>query len=322
MDASASHSPRRKPRTARLRGRRLARSALPHWFVRAPDHLGDGVLTLPLVRALAERARLTVAAPRWGEALYGAHAAVQAPGPPPGDVAVAVLVKPAFRALWRTRAVPRRIGWPTDHRTLGLTDVVPLDDRAHRVEQIAALAAPLDVGVTGLPRFEVAPVGRPGVVLLPLSASGPPVEWQGYRALADALVRTGAAVRFAAGPGQSRALAAIAGPHPMLPELGIRALSAVMAAADAVVGNDSGLTHLAAAARRGAGRPVSDVVGIVGSTDPAYTGAPGATWLVGSRPSCAPCYAKRCRSRLECLDVSVEEVLATLAARSTRGEPA
>jgi len=280
----------------------------PHWFLRAPDHLGDGVLTLPLAEAMAQRARLTVAAPAWGPHLFGHLGTVVPRGSVPVQASVAVLAKPAFRAAWEARSIPRRIGWPTDHRRLGLTDVVR-QTHAHRLDDLAALGGPLDLTVSGLPTLPTTPAGQPGIVLLPSSASGPPVEWPHYRELADALALRGHPVRFAAGPGESARLARVAGPHPMLPELSVTAIARVFAAADAVVGNDSGLTHLAAAARRGAGRSVAAVVGIVGSTDPARTGAPGATWCVGPRVSCAPCYAKRCHRALGCLDLPVHAVL-------------
>ena len=286
---------------------------MPHWYVRAPDHLGDGVLALPLLEALATRARLTVAAPAWGQGLYSGMASVVARGTVPPDAEVAVLIKPAFRAYWEARKVPRRVGWPTDHRRLGLTDVVPLRS-VHRMEQMADLGGPLGVRVEGLPTVRVPMGSEGGVVLLPLSASGRTVEWQGFRALADALVQQGHRVRFAAGPGETARLAEVAGPHALLPELPVGGLAMELAAAEAVVGNDSGLTHLAAAARRGSGRPVGSVIGVVGSTCPTQTGAPGATWVEGPRPSCAPCYSKRCSADLACLQVPVEAVLAAVLA--------
>lgn len=229
----------------------------------------------------------------------------------PRNVSAAVLVKPAFRAVWEARHIPRRIGWPTDHRRMLLTDVVE-QGTGHRAEQIARLAECLGVTVEGAPTLDVTPVGDPGVVLLPLSATGAPVEWSGYPALADHLLASGLSVVFGAGPGESERLARVAGAHGILPELSVRGFAEVIAGAVAVVGNDSGLTHLAAAAIRGAGRAPERVVGIAGSTDPAVTGAPGATWLAGPRLSCAPCYRKACSRGLGCLDIPVEAVSAAV----------
>ncbi len=285
--------------------------SLPHWYVRAPDHLGDGVLALPLLQALAGHARLTVAAPGWGPDLYGGLGQVVPKGRVPARADAAVLVKPAFRAVWEARHIPRRVGWPSDHRRLLLTEVVE-PGAGHRAQQMARLGAAMSVVVEGPPRLEVRPLARPGVILFPLSATGATVEWTGYRTLADRLCAGGIRVVFAAGPGESSRLARIAGPHPMLPELSVRALAEVVAGAQAVVGNDSGLTHLAAAALRGAGRDPGRVVGIAGSTDPGKTGAPGARWITGPEVDCGPCYRKSCRRGLTCMDVSVDAVLELL----------
>jgi hypothetical protein len=274
---------------------------------------------LPLVQALAGHARLTVAAPGWGPDLYGPLGQVVPKGRVPARADAAVLVKPAFRAVWEARHIPRRVGWPSDHRRLFLTEVVE-PGPGHRAQQMARLGAAMCVVVQGAPRLEVQPVARPGVVPLPLSASGVTVEWSGYRMLADRLSARAIPVMFAAGPGESDRLARMAGPHPMLPELSVRALAQVVAGALAVVGNDSGLTHLAAAAIRGAGRDPSRVVGIAGSTDPRKTGAPGARWITGPKVGCGPCYRKSCGRGLGCMDVPVDAVLAMLETWLEPGE--
>ena len=266
------------------------------------------MLALSLVAALAPRFRLTIGGPSWARELYAGLGRVVSGPDVPRDAAGAVLVKPAFRAAWQARHLPRRVGWATDHRRPWLTDVVP-QPGPHRWHDMAALGEPLGVSVHCPPRLATTPLGQPGVVLLPLSATGATVEWSGFRALADALRQDGQRVVFGAGPGQSGALARHAGSHAMLPELGVAAMARVLAAADAVVGNDSGLTHLAVAARRGAGRSPAAVVGVAGSTDPARTGALGAQWQVGPRLSCAPCYASSCGRGLGCLAVPVDAVL-------------
>jgi ADP-heptose:LPS heptosyltransferase len=273
---------------------------------------------LPLVHALSARARLTIAAPGWGPDLYARLGEVVPKGRVPARADVAVLVKPAFRAAWEARHIPRRIGWPRDHRRVLLTDVVA-PGAGHRLERIARLGRPLGVSVLGTPTMPVDPVAEPGVVLLPLSTSGATVEWAGYRALADRLEAVGVPVVFGAGPGESARLARVAGHHGMLPELSVRGFAAVVAGAIAVVGNDSGLTHVAAAAIRGAGGQPDRVFGIAGSTDPAVTGAPGATWMTGPRVSCAPCYRKTCRRGLGCLDLAPEAVFERVHARIMQG---
>ncbi len=286
----------------------MREAPLSHWFVRAPDHLGDGVLARPLVSALSQGRHVTVGGPPWCADLYGDLDLAIGPPAPPVGIELAVLCKPAFRAAWNTRHVPRRVGWPTDHRAFLLTErVVP--PHGHRLDAYAALGEAVGVPVSGPPSIPCRPDGAGGVVLLPFSASGPPVEWTGYRSLANALHAQGCRVRFCGGPGDEARLAQLAGPHPVVPTLGVSDVMDVLAGADVVVGNDSGLTHLAAAARRGSQRPVAHVVGIAGSTSPSRTGAPGALWLQAPPPDCAPCYRKRCHRDLSCLQLSVEHVL-------------
>ncbi len=275
------------------------------------------MLALPLVAALAARAQLTIAAPGWGVDLYGIHGRTVRPGEVPRDADAGILVKPAFRAAWEARGLRRRVGWPTDHRRFLLTDVVA-EGCDHRLAQMARLGGPLDVDVSTLPALPTVAKDSADVLLVPLSASGPTVQWTGFRALADHLHHVGHRVVFVGGPGQSAALAAVAGPHPMLPELPISALAPYLAGAAAVVGNDSGLLHLAAAARRGADRAVEAVVVVYGSTSPDRTGPPGSTPVVGPRLACAPCYRKSCTRGLGCLSTDLASVLAAVRATLDR----
>lgn len=285
------------------------------WFVRAPDHLGDAVLALPLVEALAKRGPVTVAGPAFCTALMGHLATVVPASTVPVGADTAVLLKPAFRAAWQCRHLPRRVGIPGDWRRWLLTHPVA-PPKGHRLDVFAALGRSVDVETSSLPcivppKVEVSK----DILLVPFSASGPTVEWPHYRALADQLAARGHSVRFVGGPGEELRLAAQAGPHGVLPTLGVLEVAGVLAGARLVVGNDSGLVHLAAAARRGVLRPVHDVVGIVGSTDVNVTLAPGVTPMSAARPSCAPCFRKTCPYNLECLRLPVSDVLALVLDR-------
>lgn len=172
----------------------------------------------------------------------------------------------------------------------------------------AELAAAL--GVSG-PRW---------LALAPGAAYGPakqwPMEyfrdiaaWQHDRGGRILLVGTGkeagvAAAVAAAAPGAIN----LAG-KTSLPEL-----MAVLAAAEAVVANDSGAMHLAAAL----GTPG---VGLFGSTDPVATGPLGALWhvLLSTAP-CRPCFRRECplappEDRYQCLrGITPAEVIGALEA--------
>lgn len=286
-------------------------------WIRLPDHLGDTVLATPALAALGRLGPCWTAGPAPCAAV--ARAVLGAPpGPCPDRVDQVVLLKPALRAVFEGPRCGRRIGLATDHRWPWLDRAV-VPQGAHRQQDLDAVAAAAGAAPAGAPRLPPgwagpAPAAPPPglVLLLPLSATGATVDWPGHRPLADRLAAAGHRPVFAAGPGQDGELAALAGPHRCLPALPLAALAAWMLAAAAVVGNDSGLTHLAAAVRRGAGRPPATVIGVAGSTDPARTGAPGARWLRAPAPPCWPCYRGRCPHQRGCLDLPVGPVAAAV----------
>ena len=267
------------------------------FYLRAPNHLGDGVMALPVVEALRRLGPLTVAAPSWGTFLYG-HLDVDITprGQLPGAEA-AVLLPPSFRVAWEARKIPVRVGYRGDFRSWLLSHPVdPVDE--HRAQAYARLARVLGADVKGpptLPRPEVTPDGH--VALIPVSPSGTPVMWPHFeqlgRSLDNAMVYTG--------PGE-----VIRTELPLRAGLPLRELTMRLAQARAVVSNDSGVAHLARALG------VRTLV-IHGSTAPERTGPAGSEALVGPRLDCAPCYRKTCRiGGAPCLDVSVEQVLEAL----------
>ena len=298
----------------------------PPIYVRAPDHLGDGVLALPALEALRSLGSVVVKGPGWVLPLYGHLASVVTK--PPRGAALGVLLKPAFRAAWEARGVERVLGTKGDHRGWLLSEALPRPP-GHRSEEYRGLALAAGVpselldgpwlpslppgsATTPAEAAALLSLGPEHVLLLPGSASGPVVQWGGYRALADEL--DGRAV-FAGGPAEEGWLAELAGPHPVLPSLSIGAFAAAAARVGAVVANDSGLAHLATAARRGAEADPACVLVIYGSTIPERTGPPGSTAVLGPRVACAPCYAKSCPTQIECLELGVDVVLAALLDR-------
>ena len=278
---------------------------MPTMYIRAPDHLGDGVMALPAIHALMALGPVSLEGPPWAEALYGTHTKDH----PRHDIAV--LFKPSFSAAWRARKCRRRIGVDWDHRGVLLTDRVPAHP-GHRVDEYATIATAAGAKVEGLPSYTghaACPVSLPEdfTLLLPMTKSAKTAGWRQFQDLARSL---SGPVVFAAGPGEESQLAAIAGAHLQLPALSLPALAQVARSARAVVGNDSGLTHLCAAAIRGAGQDVSKVHVVYGSTDPNRTGPPGTRPHRLAPLACWPCYKKRCKvaSVAPCLEVSVQSV--------------
>ncbi len=279
----------------------------------APNHLGDGVMALPALAALAAAGGpVRIACPGWGAVLYRELQGERVdPRTEARPEETAVLFPPAFRSAWLARRARRRVGLATDARRLLLTDPVP-PGTGHRREDYAALARVLGVRVEAPPRFrataaEIAAFGDlpVHVGLNPVSPSGPPVEWPFYAELA---ARLPDAVRVYAGPGEEAAVRARIPGAALIAGLTLGSLAGALARCRALVSNDSGVAHLAAAC----GVPV---VVIHGSTTAGRTGPAGARAVEGPDLPCRPCYRKRCpHPAVPCLSgIPPERVLEALA---------
>lgn len=277
---------------------------MSEFLLRVPDHLGDGVMAIPAVNAISKLGVTHVVGPPWASRLYNLDT-------DPSEAKVAVLFKPSFSAAWAHRHIPRRIGTPTDWRRWLLTDAIQPTHR-HRVDNYSAIAKSLGGHPASAPSFRPtakesnrAPRIKNGdVLLLPLSKSQDTVGWPYFRQLADQLNERAV---FAAGPGECSALRSIAGPHRCLPPLPIGEFAAVARQAAFVVGNDSGLSHLASASRRSAAIDPASTHVVFGSTDPEKTGPIGCTPHRLNEFFCPPCYRKKCRINSDhspCLDLS------------------
>lgn len=264
---------------------------------RAPDHLGDAVMALPALSALAALGPLTVhTRGRWAPELYAGFTLAGAE--PPAAADVAVLFKPSWHAAFQWRHL----------RTIGVGPAavyaVALEERReHRRERYARLAAAAGAVGAGEPVYAargVAPPLPPAFVALnPVSPSAT-VRWPGFAALAARLA-PGPVVAFC-GPGEGAAARAAVGPDvPVVEGLSLPDFAAALAGATAFVSNDSGAAHFAAAC----GVPV---VMVHGSTAPERTGV-GRPVERPTRLWCQPCYRKTCLWGTPCLDVAVQAVL-------------
>ncbi len=169
------------------------------------------------------------------------------------------------------------------------------------------------------------------IALAPGATYGYTKRWpeERFSALASSLIETGWSVVWVGGADEvestvrlrdaldarGQASESLAGLH------SLRQTLALLSKIRAVVSNDSGALHLAQAA----GAPV---VGIFGSTSPAWTGPSGAeARVVYERVACSPCFARSCPTQIECLTgLSVERVtrsvLELVDAARPAGKPA
>ncbi len=212
--------------------------------------------------------------------------------------------------LWRC-GIPRRLGRGGAFRGWMLTDAIPRwkphegEGKWHQLSWYLELVSVLgEVRLSPqCPPLVVSPelareLGvtkeEPWVVMAPGAAYGPAKQWpeQHFAYVARALQKDGCRVALVGTPREAPLTARIAAEAPGCLDLGgktpLPALMSVLSQARAVLANDSGSMHLAAAL----GTPG---VGIFASTDPVATGPLGAPWeLQIAQVDCRPCLQRQC----------------------------
>jgi len=240
----------------------------------------------------------------------------------------AVMFPPSFSSVlpaWLAR-VPRRCGFRADGREALLSHALPLPSReVHLVDSYRELArhavqAPAggDDVMAGLVvtegerasvRRRLSGVARDGyVVVVPGAAFGPAKSWpeDRYRALCAGLA--GQVSVVLAGSNADRAVCeriaqSVAGAQSLAGTTTLGEMFALVEGAKALVANDSGAPHVAAAL------DVPCVV-LFGSTSPAWT-APrgGAVRVLQHKVHCNPCFRRTCPTQLECFNgIPVDDV--------------
>jgi heptosyltransferase III len=234
----------------------------PHWLVVRGGALGDFVVTVPAIEAVRARAgRLTlVADPRFA-----------APWP---DLADEIVDVRGRDALWLFGDLPAPFvpdaalvytpGVADRLKTLGVPTVLTAPPmpvrRAHE-----HFFEPLG-GRAPAPRVVPDPaLAFPHAIVLAPGAGSTTKVWPGFDALAEELTARNLSWRFLVGPDDPPRPDAWSG-------LSLTEVAALASQSLVWVGNDSGTTHLAAAAG-------ARVVAMFGPTDPAVWGPPNATIL-------------------------------------------
>jgi heptosyltransferase-2 len=310
-------------------------------LVRAPNWLGDVVLSLPALRDVRRAfpaARLSVLARPWVAEIYRAVPEVDAVLGSRGhaeDVAqlrgafdLAVLLPNSFGSAlvpWRA-SVPHRWGYATDGRGMLLTRRcrVPASVRGRsQVYYYRAMLESLGIATEGPPDASIvcpgdwAAQGRalvgdgPVVGVNPGAAFGTAKRWLPERFAAAAEIvarRLGASVAIVGGPDERPLGEAIAAQvrvptRVLCGETTLAGLVGVLSGLTLLLTNDSGPMHLAAAL----GTPL---VAVFGSTDWTET-APfgGRSALVREPVACAPCLLRECPIDHRCMTrVDVDRV--------------
>ena len=261
----------------------------------------------------------------------GPRAAAAVRGMKPG---AAVVFPNSFGAALDVfgKGVPVRVGRRGRGRGPLLTHTLPKWDRprgaqsAHQVNLYLELAAAfgpvewdttcpalqVDAAEQACERLGMRPERGPWLAVAPGAAYGPAKQWPAERfALLSRwwVETTGGAVAVVGTEKERRAAESVGkgceGIVNLVGQTPLHDLMSVFATAAAVVANDSGAMHLAAAI----GTPG---VAIFGSTDPVATGPLGAPWIVlSSKTECSPCFRRECphtaERRYACLFESTVE---------------
>lgn len=230
--------------------------------------------------------------------------------------------------------IPRRVGFLGESRRFVLNVVHRLDERALPLmaERYAQLAEPpgqpprrpllpvrLEVDEANL-AITIARLGldrlRPVVALCPGAEYGPAKRWPArhFAALARALAARGRNIWLIGSTGDRPlgdeiAAAARGGAINLCGRTDLAMAIDLLSVAEAVVTNDSGLMHVAAAL----GRPL---VALYGSSSAEHTPPlASSARLVSLRVECSPCYARECPlGHFKCMnDLAPDRVLAELS---------
>jgi heptosyltransferase-2 len=227
--------------------------------------------------------------------------------------------------------VPERIGYAAEGRGFLLTRRVPRvgapRSTARAAEYLELAAAAGIVPRSEIPALRAMPeelesarasleraglAGAPYLVLAPGASYGPAKQWEPKRfaqAAAAIARRTGRAV-VVVGAAEDREAAVAAAREArsagirsidLAGSTGLGELMGIVAGADGVISNDSGVMHLAAAFRR-------PTVAVFGSTSPVWTSA-SAPWVANLYAAypCSPCYRRTCPIGYGCLRSIVPE---------------
>ncbi len=244
---------------------------------------------------------------------------------------IGLLLPNSFSSAWlffRAR-LKERWGYATDLRKFLLTKAIkPPKEKMHQRDYYLYLLKKLNLPcdfkelILLLSKREIdeakellKELNKNFIVLAPGAAYGPAKMWpkEYYKALAEALVKKGYAIIIAGGPKEKEIgeyiKNGILKVYNLCGKTDLPTVAGIFSLAKAVISNDSGLMHLAAALR-------VPQIAIFGSTDPEATGPlnPNAIILKKELP-CSPCFKRTCKyGHYNCLkSITVEEVISSIS---------
>lgn len=291
--------------------------------VRAPNWLGDAVMTLSAIRDLSSQVdELTVIAKKSAAPVYSEFSTLVTNSSWDGKVYSSlspdkvILFTNSFSTAYAAKrgGVKERIGYSMHLRGFLLTRKERRDRSEHQIRQYERLIEAAGFKVSGSdPRFETFPareIEDDYIVIAPGAKYGTAKRWNGFSDLMNLLAKAGE--RFVViGLGDECRGIEIPQSDLAVNRIGKTSMEQVMsivAHAKCVVSNDSGIAHLA----RAYDRPTTV---LFGPTDPTATAPRGAEVIIGKAP-CAPCHLRRCPIDHQCMNsIEADRVFETVARR-------
>jgi heptosyltransferase-2 len=250
-----------------------------------------------------------------------------------GRYDVVVLLPNSRRVVFEARlaGIPHRAGYRVGRRnSRDITIKVPLDRLPAPGEHQAftwqrAITywggrsddSPVTLRSTAQP-LPATPYG----IIAPGAAYGPAKRWPPDRFAKSAQLLTAKIPHWliVGAPSDADACASVAallsGAENLAGKTTLEELIDLLAHADVVLSNDSGVMHLAAAC-------AAPTVGIFGSTSPEATRPVGPCEIVYNKQPCSPCFERTCRyGHYDCLNSIHPETVAAAALRAIQNTPA
>lgn len=282
-------------------------------LIRMPNWIGDCIMSIPALRALSRKYRLTLIGKPWLAELFKGQSFFHRIVPfksifqklPRAETGILFTNSFSSALNFFINRINKRIGFSTDLRRVLLTDPIPLRKDIHQVLQYNLLAEHLTDEVDEKMELDIENSKKEiDVIILP-SASSQAKRWgeEKYRILGEWLKKKGFTVLYVGAESEKELLQRAAGSLPFAIPLMVE-LPRTLSRARVVVGNDTGPIHIAVAVG-------TKVIAIFGPTDPILT----APWgqndaYIYKNPSCGPCHRKKCPpSKHLCMNsITVEEV--------------
>lgn len=275
--------------------------------IRVPNWLGDAVMALPAIDAVAMQAEVALIAHPAVAALYRHHRVIETKQ---GAVAaikeaqpdrIILLTNSFGSALTAVMAgVPERIGYRDHFRSMLLTQSFRRNRKNHQIDEYNSLVENAGYKTPErIPKLRMTG-GHSGIVLAPGAKYGSAKCWTGFSELARRLSDRGEKISVIGARGEQ--FAAPPGVENLVGKTSLAEALEIVSNARVVVSNDSGIAHVAAALGK-------RTIVIFGPTDPSCT-APRGAEIVRGIAACAPCGLRQCPIDHRCMEsISAEEVL-------------